>query len=77
MAPPKTGMPRHGRAASSSCGSAASSDPSVTLRVYAHVIRDQVGEAADIFARSVVASGEGAISKSVSTKAPPSMGKGS
>ena len=28
-------------------------DPSVTLRVYAHVIRDQVAEAADIFARSV------------------------
>ncbi len=30
-------------------------DPSVTLRVYAHVIRDQVAEAADIFARSIPA----------------------
>jgi integrase len=28
-------------------------DPSVTLRVYAHVIRDQVADAADIFARSI------------------------
>ena len=28
-------------------------DPSVTLRVYAHVIRDQVAEAADVFARSI------------------------
>jgi integrase len=28
-------------------------DPSVTLRVYAHVIRDQVAKAADIFARSI------------------------
>ena len=27
-------------------------DPSVTLRGYAHVIREQVAEAADIFARS-------------------------
>jgi hypothetical protein len=44
-------------------------DPSVTLRVYAHVIRDQVAAAADIFARSILA-GEGpAISKSVSKNA--------
>ena len=44
-------------------------DPSVTLRVYAHVIRDQVAAAADIFARSIPA-GEGpAVSKSVSKSA--------
>jgi len=33
-------------------------DPSVTLRVYAHVIREQVAEAADIFARSILVGGE-------------------
>ena len=44
-------------------------DPSVTLRVYAHVSRDQVAEAAHIFARSVQASDEPAVSKSVSKKA--------
>ena len=33
-------------------------DPSVTLRVYAHVIRDQVAAAADIFARSISAGEE-------------------
>jgi integrase len=44
-------------------------DPSVTLRVYAHVIRDQVAAAADIFARSIPA-GEGpAVSKFVSKSA--------
>ena len=43
-------------------------DPSVTLRVYAHVIRDQVAEAAGIFARSVHARDEPAVSKSVSKK---------
>ena len=47
-------------------------DPSVTLRVYAHVIRDQVAEAAEIFARSIST----AVSKSVSTKAPAGRGKG-
>ena len=41
-------------------------DPSVTLRVYAHVIRDQVAEAADVFARSIEASGTAGVSKSVS-----------
>jgi integrase len=30
-------------------------DPSITLRVYAHVISDQLTEAADIFARAVEA----------------------
>jgi integrase len=30
-------------------------DPSITLRVYAHVISDQLTEAADIFARAVAA----------------------
>jgi len=44
-------------------------DPSVTLRVYAHVIRDQVAEAADVFARSISAAGAAAVSKSVSKKA--------
>jgi integrase len=28
-------------------------DPSITLRVYAHVVSEQLAEAADIFARSV------------------------
>ena len=44
-------------------------DPSVTLRVYAHVIRDQVADAADIFARSISGSGAAVVSKSVSKKA--------
>ena len=30
-------------------------DPSITLRVYAHVINDQLIEAADIFARAAAA----------------------
>jgi integrase len=30
-------------------------DPSITLRVYAHVIREQLVEAADIFARAIEA----------------------
>ena len=30
-------------------------DPSITLRVYAHVISDQLTEAADIFARAIEA----------------------
>jgi integrase len=51
-------------------------DPSVTLRVYAHVIRDQVAAAADIFARSIPA-GEGAgVSKSVSKRAAAKRAKG-
>ncbi len=29
-------------------------DPSITPRVYAHVISDQLTEAADIFARAIV-----------------------
>jgi integrase len=41
-------------------------DPSVTLRVYAHVVRDQVAAAADIFARSIPAGDGPAVSKSVS-----------
>ena len=32
-------------------------DPSITLRVNAHVIREQVAEAADIFARSIPPAG--------------------
>jgi integrase len=48
-------------------------DPSVTLRVYAHVIRDQVAEAADIFARSIQADDMAAVSKSVSKK--PAAGR--
>jgi integrase len=50
-------------------------DPLVTLRVYAHVIREQVAEAAGIFARSIRVGGA-AVSKSVSEKAPPVRGKG-
>jgi hypothetical protein len=49
----------------------AHADPSVTLRVYAHVIRDQVAAAADIFTGSIPA-GEGAgVSKSVSKRPLP------
>jgi integrase len=35
-------------------------DPSITLRVYAHVIREQAAEAADIFARSIPPAGRAA-----------------
>lgn len=45
-------------------------DPSITLRVYAHVVNEQLAEAADTFARAISASG--AVSKSVSKK--PSAG---
>ena len=38
-------------------------DPSITLRVYAHVIREQVAEAANIFARSITHAGQAAVSK--------------
>jgi hypothetical protein len=34
---------------------ASHADPAITLRVYAHVISDQLTEAADIFARAVAA----------------------
>jgi hypothetical protein len=37
--------------------------------VYAHMIRDQVADAADIFARSISGGDEAAVSKSVSSKA--------
>jgi integrase len=50
-------------------------DPSITLRVYAHVIREQVAEAADIFARSIAHAGQAGVSKSVSKKAHSTMGK--
>jgi hypothetical protein len=40
----------------------------VTLRVYAHLIRDQVAEAADIFARSIPAGDGSVVSKSVSKR---------
>jgi integrase len=50
-------------------------DPSITLRVYAHVIREQVAEAADVFARSIPPAGRAAISKSVSKKALPARGE--
>ena len=52
-------------------------DPSVTLRVYAHVIRDQVAAAADVFARSIEGGGTSAVSKSVSKKAASAGVKGS
>jgi FMN phosphatase YigB (HAD superfamily) len=51
-------------------------DPSVTLRVYAHVIRDLVGDAADIFARSISGGEVAGVSKSVSTKAVDKRSKG-
>jgi hypothetical protein len=50
-------------------------DPSVTPRVYAHVIRDQVA-AADIFARSIPPSDEAGVSKSVSKKASAKQAQG-
>ena len=43
------------------------SDPSVTLRVYAHVLRESSSGVADIFARAVERS---AVSKSVSKTGP-------
>ena len=33
-------------------------NPSITLRVHAHVISDQLAEAADIFARAIVSAGQ-------------------
>src|SRR5262245_27592845 len=51
-------------------------DPSTTLRVYAHVIREQVAEAADIFARSIPPAGSAAVSKSVSKKVSTKRVKG-
>jgi hypothetical protein len=51
-------------------------DPSVTLRVYAHVIRDQVAAAADIFARSIPAGAEAGVSKSVSKRAAAKRAEG-
>jgi hypothetical protein len=39
------------------------SDPAVTLRVYAHVLRESVAGVADVFARAVERAG---VSKSVS-----------
>ena len=51
-------------------------DPSVTLRVYAHVIREQVAAAADIFARSIPAGESPAVSKSVSKRALTERRKG-
>jgi hypothetical protein len=44
-------------------------DPSITLRVYAHVVSEQLAEAADIFARAVNASG--LVSRSVSKRPRP------
>lgn len=41
-------------------------DPSITLRVYAHVIRQHAAGIADVFATQVQASIEGAVSKGVS-----------
>ena len=41
------------------------SDPAVTLRVYAHVLRESVAGVADVFAKAVERAG---VSKSVSKK---------
>ena len=52
-------------------------DPSITLCVYAHVINDQLIEAADIFARAAAATSYGpAVSNRVSKRAPSGLGKG-
>ena len=51
-------------------------DPSITLRVNTHVIREQVAEAADVFAQSIPPAGNAAVSKSVSKKAAAKRAKG-
>ena len=51
-------------------------DPSVTLRVYARVIRDQVAEVAEVFARSFQGSQKAGVSTSVSKKPPASRAEG-
>jgi integrase len=51
-------------------------DPSVTLRVYAHVIRSSEAAAADIFARAVRGPNEPPVSKSVSKKPRRKTGRG-
>jgi integrase len=51
-------------------------DPSVTLRVYAHVIRSSEAAAADIFARAVGGRNRPAVSKSVSKKPRRKTGRG-
>jgi hypothetical protein len=43
-------------------------DPSVTLRVYAHVIRSSEAAAADVFARAIKPNGGATVSKSVSKR---------
>jgi|SRR5215475_49223 len=51
-------------------------DPSANLRTYAHVIRDQIAEAADIFACSIPTGDEAGVSKSVSKRAAAKQEKG-
>jgi integrase len=51
-------------------------DPSITLRVYAHVISEQLAEAAAIFAVAGGVRLRAAVSKSVTKKAPPGLGRG-
>jgi hypothetical protein len=63
------------RASMSSANRLGHADPSITLRVYAHVASEQLAEAADIFARAIPES-EATVSKSVSKKAPPEPGRG-
>ena len=45
-------------------------DPSITLRVYAHVISDQLTEAADIFARAIAAPARTALLATALAKRP-------
>ena len=51
-------------------------DPSVTLRVYAHVIHSAEAEATDVFARVIRAQKRSAVSKSVSKKPRRRAGRG-
>jgi integrase len=51
-------------------------DPSITLRVYAHVIREQVAEAADVFARAIPSAGRAAVSKIREQEGPARGGEG-
>ena len=51
-------------------------DPSVRLRVYAHVIRSAEAPTADVFARTIKAGNKAAVSKAVSKKPRRKRGRG-
>ena len=49
-------------------------DPSITLRVQAHVISDQLAEAADIFARAIVSAGQPLLAAALAKRPLPPPG---